>query len=355
LVSERDPAGRRIAVVSTGGTIASVRSDVEAGVTVALPISELLLGLKRPGISDVGPVVELARVNSWNVDPSLMGKLASAVCRLCARDDVDGVVVTHGTDTLEESAFLVDVLAGTDKPVVFTAAMRSADALSPDGPHNLEAALHAAASPALRGLGSMVCLGSELHAARWVRKQHTHSPAAFASGGRSLGTVDPDGVVRRTSGALTRWIAPDVDAPEAFRSDDVLVIAAYTGMSAAVLDAVVDAASPRGIVVDGFGLGHVPASLADPLRALVANGVVVVVSTRVPAGGTWAVYGGPGGGTDLAAMGVLRAGDLSAGKARLLLLACLTGRDPSVAHRMFKQAVTVLGEGMEGAGDEPDL
>jgi L-asparaginase len=118
-------------------------------------------------------------------------------------------------------------------------------------------------------------------------------------------------------------------------------------MSARAAQSLLEATSPRGVVVEGFGLGHVPVSLLSPIRDLVAKGVVVVVSTRVPNGGTWSIYGGPGGGTDLAAMGVVGAGNLSAGKARLLLLACLAGQDSSTAQKLFQEAVAVLGLGAE--------
>lgn len=338
----------RVAVVSTGGTIASIHSSDADGVTVALPISDLLAGIGDLAAVEIGPVVDLARVNSWNVDPSLMWRVAACVGQLAAKVDVDGVVVTHGTDTIEETAFLVDVVTSTDKPMVFTAAMRNADALSPDGPHNLTAALRAAGSPALRGLGALVCLDNDFHAARWVRKWHTHRTNAFHGAPGPVATFDPDGGVRRVCGPLARWTAPGGDGLEQVEADDVPVLQAYTGMSAAALRAVVDATRPRGILIDGFGLGHVPASLVDPIRDLVASGVVVVVSTRVPAGGTWPIYGGRGGGSALAAMGVLSAGGLTAAKARLLLLACLAGQDAATAAHTFQEAVAVLGRGTEG-------
>lgn len=338
----------RVAVVSTGGTIASIHSSDTEGAKVSLPISELLGNLGDIAAVEIGPVVDLASVNSWNVDPNLMWRVAACVSRLAAKVDVDGVVVTHGTDTIEETAFLVDVVTCTDKPVVFTAAMRTADALSPDGPHNLTAALRAAGSPALRGLGAVVCLDNELHAARWVRKWHTHRTGAITGAPGPVATVDPDGGVRRTFGLLARWTAPSVDEVEPVKPDAVPVLQAYTGMSAAALQAVVDATTPRGIVIDGFGLGHVPAPLVDPIRDLLASDVVVVVSTRVPVGGTWPVYGGRGGGTDLATMGVLSAGGLTAAKARLLLLACLAGQDAATAAHTFREAVAVLGRGAEG-------
>lgn len=341
-----EPAPRRVAVLSTGGTIASVHSRDADGARVALAISEILGSVGDAGVK-TGPVLDLARVNSWNVDPGLMWRVAATIERLTARNDVDGVVVTHGTDTIEETAFVADVLTRTDKPVVFTAAMRSADALSADGPHNLATALRAAGSPAMRGLGVTVCLDDEVHAARWVRKWHTHRTGALTSVTGPVATVDPDGGVRRFCGALPRWTAPATDV-EGVDTGCVPVVQAYTGMSPAILRAVVDAASARGLVIEGFGLGHVPGALINPVRDFIAAGVVVVISTRVPTGGTWPVYGGSGGGTDLTASGALAAGGLSAAKARLLLLACLTGQNPVQGAQTFREAVAVLGRGSEG-------
>lgn len=348
MVSERVETATSVAVISTGGTIASMRAGDTDGVTAVLPLAELLRRAGDSASFQVGAVVDLARVNSWNVDPPLMWDVAVAVERLAAQDDVVGIVVTHGTDTLEETAFLVDVLVDTDKPVVFTAAMRAADETSPDGPNNLRSALTAAANPGLNGLGALVCLDGRLQAARWVRKWHTHSTAAFSLGNSPIATLDPDGVVRRTYGDLTRWKVPGGTTGKKLRSDDVPVLQAYSGMSARAAHGLVEATSPRGLVVEGFGLGHVPCSLGDELGRLVAAGVVVVVSTRVPTGGTREVYGGPGGGTDLAHLGVVGAGGLSTGKARLLLLACLANHDQTAARELFQDGVSVLGRGGEG-------
>lgn len=350
LVSELKAKGKRVALVSTGGTIASRRSQSENdGVRVALSAVDLLADAQGALGVDIEPVLDVARVNSWNVDPELMWDVGRLAAKLLERSDINGVVVTHGTDTIEETAFLVDLLNDTDKPVVFTAAMRSADSLSADGPHNLYGALRAAACRDLRGIGAVVCMDDELHAARWVRKSHTYRTAAFSSPSGRVGTVDPDGVVRRICGPLPRWTLPRP------LSDDVClasvpVIQAYAGMPAVALEAMVRATAARGVVIEGFGLGHTPASLVPVMSDLMAEGVLVVVATRVAAGGTWPVYGGAGGGRDLADMGVLTAGELSAGKARLLLMSCLTTHEPDVARKLFTEAVGVLGRGQEESG-----
>jgi L-asparaginase len=346
-VSELSIGSRRVAVVSTGGTIASVRSSASSGVAVGLAISELLEGIGDIPDVEIGPIEALASVNGWNVDPSLMLRVSASIRRLVGRPDVDGVVVTHGTDTVEETAFLADLTVPTDKPVVFAAAMRSADSTSPDGPHNLMGALRAAASPALRGMGAVVCLNESVHAARWARKSHSSRLDAFTSVPGPLATIDPDGEVRRSHGPLRRWTVADPERIDQIEPDVVPVLQAYTGMSARALKAAVDSAV-RGLVIEGFGLGNLPGQLVDPIRELMAGGVVVVVSTRVPQGGTWPVYGGPGGGTELAGTGLLTAGGLTSAKARLLLWTCLAETKPAQAAqaaRAFTEAVAVLGQG----------
>jgi L-asparaginase len=141
LESEEAGVATNVAVVATGGTIASLRGSAAEGPTAVLPLEDLLRHAADHASPEVGAVVDLARVNSWNVDPPLMWEIAATIARLAAQDEVAGVVVTHGTDTLEETAFVSDVLVDSDKPVVFTAAMRAADAVSPDGPGNFRSAL----------------------------------------------------------------------------------------------------------------------------------------------------------------------------------------------------------------------
>lgn len=340
-VPPRGPGSpRRVALVTTGGTIASVAPEGRRDPVAALSAPELLAGVGDLEGIVVEPVVELARSNSWDVDPALMWGVAGRVRDLVALPEVSGVVVTHGTDTVEETAFVTDLSVGTDKPVVFAVAMRAADELSADGPRNLRAALRAAAASGT-SLGATVCLGDELHAARWVRKVHSRSMQALASPGHApVAQAGPDGVWYASSTRLPRW---PVSWPVDVRSDDVPLVAAYTGLRPDLLDAVVHCTQARGLVLEGFGLGNLPGAAVDAVERLVAQGVVVVVATRTLEGGVWPVYGGRGGGADLRRAGVVAAGELSAAKARLLLLACLSGVDAPTARARFEQAVVVLG------------
>lgn len=341
-VSE-DPSSSRIALITTGGTIASVAAADDGAPVATLSAADLLARVTLPAGIRVEPVHEAARANSWDVPPALMWQLAATVDALLAEPDVTGIVVTHGTDTIEETAFVLDLTVGSDKPVILTAAMRAADELSPDGPRNLRQACTAAASPSTRGLGTVVCLDDEFHAARWVRKTHSHRTHALQSPGHlPVGVFTPTGQLMVTVPALAR---SRVTWPVDPAANPVPVVSAYTGIETDTLIAVAERTGARGLVVDGFGLGNVPSAAVAAIRSLQHEGIVVVVATRVVGGGAFPVYGGEGGGAQLARDGVLGAGELSAAKARLLLMACLSGADANLTGRRFRDAIDLLGNG----------
>jgi L-asparaginase len=313
-----------IRLFATGGTIASLPDPSTGIVRASVTAEELVQGV--PGLERLGPITvdELSRVNSSNVTPSGMLEVARRVSEALAQDSVVGAIVTHGTDTVEETAFLCDVTVASEKPVVFTAAMRSGDQLGADGPRNLIcAALTARADPA-RGLGSVLVIDDEVHAARWVRKQNARRPSAFASPDHApIGQVTPEELSLSVV-APHRVLCPlpaVLDRP-------VPVIQTYTGLEAGVIETVLGATGAAGLVLEGTGLGNVPGTAEPGIRLALDHGLPVVIATRVPAGGTAAVYGGPGGGATLEELGVLQAHSLTAAKARLLLMLLLQdGRD----------------------------
>jgi L-asparaginase len=300
-------------VVATGGTIASLADPATGAVRPAVGAEELVAGV--PGLAELAPVVEeVDRVNGWNVTPATMLEVA----RRASAATEEAVVVTHGTDTVEETAFLCDVTV--ERPLAFAAAMRSGDELGADGPRNLLFAARVAPSAP----GTVVAMNDEVHPARWVRKLHSRSPAAFGSPGR-------------TWGALARWVV----APPAALDRPVPVLQTYTGMEEGLIGALIEATRARGLVLEGTGLGNVPGTAEPGIRAALERGLPVVVATRVPTGGTGAVYGGPGGGVTLRDAGVIGAGTLTAAKARLLLMLLLArGDDPRAG---FADALGTLG------------
>lgn len=308
-----------VRLLTTGGTIASLPDRQTGAKRPALSAEDLLASVPEiEGVAEV-EVEEIASVSSWNLSPADMLRVARRAGEALAEPGVEGVVVTHGTDTVEETAFLTDLTLRADGPVAFAAAMRSPDEPSADGARNLLNAVRTASAPAARGAGALVVMNDELHAARWVRKLDSALASAFASPGRGpVGRVTPDSLE-------LPWLPPrafTIEAPERL-SEEVALVAAYPGMGGGVVEAVLDATGASGLVVEGTGSGNVPGGVVGGIRAAVERGLPVVIATRVPGGSTQAVYGAPGGGAELRELGAASAGPLPAGKARLFLMALL--------------------------------
>jgi L-asparaginase len=248
-----------------------------------------------------------------------MSDIVSLVERMTRADHegFDGVVVTQGTDTLEESAFLADLYYRGSMPVVFTGAMRNAAAAGADGPANLLAAVQTAVSAEARGTGVLVVLGDEIHAARHVRKMHTTSPGAFRSP-----STGPLGHVVEGSARFHRSLRPlaPVGLPVG-ALPQVEIVTASLGSSGRLLEGL--EGKVAGLVVAAFGVGHVPEAWCDRLEAL-ATAMPVVLTSRIGTGPVLAsTYGFPGSERDLLSRGLINAGALDPYKARLLLTAHL--------------------------------
>ncbi|PRY12239.1 asparaginase domain-containing protein [Kineococcus rhizosphaerae] len=284
-----------VVVVTTGGTIAStVDAD---GVSAPTLAGDTLVG---PAAAEVGVrvrVVEPLRVDSSTLTLADAWRVVSSVHEALASPDVAGVVVLHGTDSLEETAYLLDLHHDDPRAVVLTGSQRTSDHPEPDAPANVRLAL----STATTRSGVLVAFGGAVLPAAGVAKQHTTALDAFAC---------PDPLPRAVLPAATGdW--PRVD-----------VVAGYPGMDGALLDACV-AAGARGIVLQGLGSGNATAAVVAAVARAVAAGVAVVLTTRVAAGPVAVTYGDGGGGADLAAAGAVPAGRLKAGQARVLLAALL--------------------------------
>lgn len=318
---------RRVAIIGTGGTIAStVDPDTGAAVT-AIAAADLLDQV--PTLADVADITstDFAQVNSWDLTPALAADVAREATD-AFDGGADGVVVTHGTDTMEETAFVLELLLGqgtaaateaTPRTVVCTGAMRTASADGPDGPRNLLAAVRVAADPACAALGGVVVLDDQVHAARHATKTHTTALGTFRSPDTGpLGTIDDTGVV-------LRWRpAPLPPVPGTKPAADVPLVVMASGMDDLLLRATLDAGS-SGVVVVGSGSGNVPATWQPAIRELLDRDVPVVLASRCGAGRVTPTYGGGGGGHTLVGFGAIPAGDLSGPKARLALQFLLGG------------------------------
>ena len=312
-------------VIATGGTIASLADPETGAVRTAVSAEDLVKTVPGLGPVDIDSV---AHVNGWNMTPATMLEVAR-------RASGGGpVVVTHGTDTIEETAFFCDLTVAGD--VVFAAAMRSGGEIAADGPRNLLCAVEVAESEAARGMGALLVLNDEIHAARWVRKQDSSRVSAMVSPGHGPIGIAVPGSVRITMRRPRRVQLP---VPEALPA--VPVIQTYTGLEEHLIETVLDATGATGLVLEGTGLGNVPGTAERGVAAAIARGLPVVTATRVPTGGTGAVYGGPGGVVTLRDLGVMTAGSLPAAKARLLLMLLLA--DGGDVRGRFEEAVEVLG------------
>jgi L-asparaginase len=300
---------------------------------------------QRPGVSQVatgkdllthvGPVAaevvveDMLAEPSWDTSVTTMLAIARRAHAALTEHGFDGVVVTHGVDNLEEAAYLTDLLVGPAAAlggIVFTGATRYLDDLSSDGPRNLSSALAVAADPAVRGAGVLVCFDDELHAARWARLADPTRPAAFTSAPYPrLGAV-VDG-----KAALVASPPPLHQRPPSEPESDVAVIRAYSGMTAAMVNAVVDAGA-RGVVIEGSGAGNVPIELFATIMELTHWEIPVVIVPRVP------VIGRGTTGAELAEKaGAILAPGMTAGHARVALMVALGHGGVRAAREMFRR------------------
>lgn len=326
----------RVHVISLGGTI-TMRPAATGGVVPELSGEDLVAMV--PGLVDVADVSAETRSTASSTTLRVEDLVeVTERARRAIEHGVDGVVVVQGTDTLEESAFVAEVLHVDDAPIVLTGAMRAPDEPGADGPANLRDAVVAAAAGSTRGLGALVCLGGQLHSARHARKTDTASPAAFAS----PGTGPLGWVVEGHARIRTRPVRLDGPRPALERLIGVPVppVALHRvslGDDGRLLGAVADAGY-AGLVVDALGAGHVPAWMVEALAAL-ARRIPVVLASRTGGGEVLrSTYGFPGSERDLLARGLLSAGALDALRARLVLALALA--DPVLRERPAEALAT---------------
>lgn len=315
----------KILFVFTGGTIA-MKVDPEAGGAVPALSGREILAFD-PSLAQVADIeaLDFARIPGPHWTPAKMWELSELLRESLRRADITGAVVTHGTDTLEETAYLVDLRHASDKPVVFVGAMRNTSELSYDGPANLHAAARVAAAPASRKLGVLVVLNQMIHAAASATKTDTEQMETFQSPGFGpLGVVEPDLVIyyRSLLGRVT------IDTPSIESRVDLFKM--YAGADGRFIDAARESGA-RGLVVEGTGRGNVPPAAVSAIQRALDAGLPVVLASRCETGRVLDTYGYEGSGRDLRRRGVIFAGTLSGQKARIRLMLAL-GRTGDVRH-----------------------
>lgn len=304
----------RIAVFFTGGTIAMTEQP-DGVVRPALRLAELLAELE--GVQSALEPVDWAQLPSPHMTPELMFKLARDVDAMLARPDIDGAVITHGTDVMEETAFMLDAVVRSPKPVVITGAMRSHGEAGYDGLRNLANAVRVCKKSVPAGMGTLLLMTDKLFAAREATKVHSMGVDAFdAPGFGPVGTcVAKDVQIFRLPLPYERLHVQRIEAA-------VDLVALAPGMDGSFIRCGRER-GVKGIVVEGFGAGNVPPSALPEIEAAVRAGIPVVLTSRCVEGGVWPVYGYSGGANQLRDMGVILGGSLRAQKARILLMIAL--------------------------------
>lgn len=314
-----------VKLLATGGTIAMKIDPVKKTPVPAIS-GEDLLAL----VPDIAKYAKIEVENPFNIpsdymDPDKWIKIQKLVTAALERPEVAGIVVSHGTDTLEETAFFLDLTVKNSKPIVLTAAMRPASDPDFDGPRNLLNAVKICVSPEARDKGVMIALNGQINAAREATKTSSLSVETFKSGDHGfLGHVDFDKVyfyrspLRRQYIPLTSEKLPDIN-----------IVPMYTGADGSMIKAAIDHGA-KGIVVIAMGAGNVNIPMYEAIKNAIDKGIQVVISSRVPTGRTRPQYYSfmVGGGMSLAKIGAILADDLNPQKARILLM--LLMQDPNI-------------------------
>lgn len=309
----------RVHMISTGGTIAGGPAG---------PLNAANLLERAPEIAKVADVTfeDFSNIDSSRMTPELQLKLAKRVREIFAKDKaLAGIVITHGTDSLEESAFALDLLVDSDRPVVFAAAQRPPREADSDGPRNLLNAVRVASAPVSRGMGVMVTLNSEINGAHDVRKTHSVALDAFrAPGVGPLGYIDGEAVI------FTARPSRRVNIPAEAVEPKVDLLTLVAGSDARLIDAAV-ASGAKGLVIETFGRGNVPEGAMEGVARARKAGIPVVFTTRTRGGRVEVDAEGK-------ALGVIGAEDLDGLKARMVLVLTLPiTKDPAALQGYYNR------------------
>lgn len=301
----------------TGGTISMVVDAAAGGKVPTLDGAAILA--RAPGIDAIADLVpvDLGRTPASHFTFSKLFELAGEIRRWQGDPAIDGVVVVQGTDVIEETAFLWDLVLDGEAPVIVTGAMRAASDPNDDGPENLRNAVHCAASPLLRGGGVLVVLDGTINAADAVTKTHAVALDTF----QCLDT-GPLGHVRDGRITLHRARGPRRHVATDRAAEGVVLLIAHVAMDGSLVDAAA-ALNPPAIVVEATGAGNTAASVVDAAARAIGQGIVVALATRCPAGAASDAYAFPGGGATWVRAGALLTGHLTGPKARIALAAGL--------------------------------
>ncbi len=306
----------RLCLLATGGTIAGAQTKNSAAGYQSATLSVKALVAAVPELTSLATIEleEVARIGSQDMDDSIWVRLAVSATSALAREDIAGLVITHGTDTMEETAYFLNLVLKTDKPVVLVGAMRPATSISADGPMNLYNAVAVAADPLAQGRGVVVVANDEVHFARAIAKTNTTQVGTFVSLNRGLAALVHLGRVHWFGRPSTHH---NTQTPFTIGGNSILprveIVYAHAGMQRTLIDAAV-LAGAKGLIIAGVGSGNLHANAFAAVSEAAGKGVVIVRASRT------------GGGmvernveVDDDQHGFVTAGDLNPQKARVLL------------------------------------
>ncbi len=322
---------KNILIVFTGGTF-SMKIDETTKAAVPFFQGDELLKMipEAQGIANLF-IHEFGNFPGPHITPTRMMELSEKIESFIQEEKFDGIIVTHGTDTLEETAYFLDLTLDVKIPIVVVGAMKTSSEPDWDGPRNLIDAIHIINNPNSKGFGVLVCLNGEINAASEVTKTHTEDVETFHSlDFGSLGFVDKGRALfnrlpRKLETRLTKTINSNVD-----------LIKVYAGMDDKFFRFSAESGA-EGLVVEAMGVGNVPPECFEGIKCAVEKGIPVVLVSRCPAGETLDIYGYPGAGKWLKQMGVIFADYLNGQKARIKLIVCLgITKDREELRKMFE-------------------
>lgn len=324
----------KIAVIFNGGTI-SMKVDPKLKAAVPTLSGEDIMAMVT-GIESFADIEThtFSSLPSPHMTPEIMMELSLKIQGLLERDDITGVVVTHGTDTLEETAYLLDLTIKSEKPVIVTGSMRNSSELGYDGPANLAAAIVTAMAEESKNKGVLVCLNDEINCASEVTKEHSMHLNTFQSPEFGpVGVVDSNQVIFYRDNLVKQYInTSDV-------SNNVVLIKAVAGIEGEYIDYCIEK-GVKGIVIEAMGRGNIPPLMAEAVERAIKAGIVVVMVTRCFKGRVMDSYGYPGGGKQLRNAGVIFGDRLPGQKARMkLILALGYTNDKEKIRKIFEDGL----------------
>jgi len=325
-------ANKKVAVIFTGGTI-SMKIDPRISAAIPALSSEEIMSMVTniDKFADI-EIVNFERIPGPHMTPQKMMELSKLVKELIQRTDIDGIVITHGTDTLEETAFLLDLNIFSDKPIVIAGAMRNGSELGYDGPSNLASAICTVISDQAKNKGVLIVMNNEVNASSEVTKTHTLSLDTFKSlEFGPLGIVDNDEVLFYRD--IVKHHHIDTDHIE----ENVYLIKTYAGIDSTLIDFCVEKGA-KGIVIEAMGRGNIPPMMVSGVKNAISKGVKIVLVSRCPMGRVLDSYGYEGGGKKLRELGVIFGGSLNGQKARIkLMLALSVTNDSEKIKEIFEK------------------